>query len=174
VLNYPWYAIVDGVVPLEQGDFIDKCPVIVPAADMQRDCSVTVEVLDYNVVVLSQSCDLQQRKVQLVQVCPVVPLDSFANLSTHYGTPKGKEDLRRGNASGYHMLNRCDLEGFATPLLVADFRTVYGVPFAQIERIAKQRGQRRRLLPPYREHLSQAFARFFMRVGLPSDIAPFV
>jgi hypothetical protein len=29
------------------------------------------------------------------------------------------------------------------------------------------------LLPPYREHLSQAFARFFMRVGLPVDIPPF-
>ena len=24
--------------------------------------------------------------------------------------------------------------------------------------------------PPYREHLAQAFARFFMRVGLPIDI----
>jgi len=29
---------------------------------------------------------------------------------------------------------------------------------------------RLRLLPPYREHLSQAFARYFMRVGLPSNI----
>jgi len=38
---------------------------------------------------------------------------------------------------------------------------------------AKQKDQRLRLLPPYREHLSQAFARFFMRVGLPSDIPPF-
>ena len=28
-------------------------------------------------------------------------------------------------------------------------------------------------MPPHREHLSQAFARFFMRVGLPIDIAPF-
>jgi hypothetical protein len=34
-------------------------------------------------------------------------------------------------------------------------------------------GRRLRLLPPYREHLSQAFARFFMRVGLPVDIPPF-
>jgi len=34
-----------------------------------------------------------------------------------------------------------------------------------------QRGEPRlRLRPPYREHLSQAFARFFMRVGLPTDI----
>jgi len=30
-----------------------------------------------------------------------------------------------------------------------------------------------RRLPPYREHLSQAFARYFMRVGLPQDITPF-
>jgi hypothetical protein len=33
--------------------------------------------------------------------------------------------------------------------------------------------KRLRLLPPYREHLSQSFARFFMRVGLPIDIPPF-
>jgi hypothetical protein len=26
--------------------------------------------------------------------------------------------------------------------------------------------------PPYREHLSQAFARFFMRVGLPQPVDP--
>jgi hypothetical protein len=32
---------------------------------------------------------------------------------------------------------------------------------------------RLRLLPPYREHLSQSFARFFMRVGLPVDIPSF-
>jgi hypothetical protein len=30
-----------------------------------------------------------------------------------------------------------------------------------------------RLLPPYREHLAQAFARFFIRVGLPVDVPPF-
>ncbi len=32
---------------------------------------------------------------------------------------------------------------------------------------------RLRLLPPYREHLAQGFARFFMRVGLPVDIPAF-
>jgi hypothetical protein len=30
-----------------------------------------------------------------------------------------------------------------------------------------------RLLPPYRKHLSQSFARFIMRVGLPIDIPSF-
>ncbi len=29
------------------------------------------------------------------------------------------------------------------------------------------------LCPPYREHLSQSFAKFFMRVGLPTDVPHF-
>jgi hypothetical protein len=41
------------------------------------------------------------------------------------------------------------------------------VPRSFNESLLTQRGHSRfRLLPPYREHLSQAFARFFMRVGL--------
>jgi len=36
--------------------------------------------------------------------------------------------------------------------------------------ICKELNERIRLLPPYREHLSQSFARYFMKVGLPQDI----
>jgi hypothetical protein len=78
--------------------------------------------------------------------------------------------LRRGNVPGYHLLNKCEIDGFKTDYLVVDFRTVYSVPFDFILNLAMKRGRRLRLLPPYREHLSQAFARFFMRVGLPVDI----
>lgn len=55
--------------------------------------------------------------------------------------------------------------------MVVSFRNVRSVDFDWITASIKQRGKRLRLLPPYREHLSQAFARFFMRVGLPTDIA---
>jgi hypothetical protein len=34
-------------------------------------------------------------------------------------------------------------------------------------------GNRWRLQSPFLEHFSQAFARFFMRVGLPSAVPPF-
>jgi len=37
-----------------------------------------------------------------------------------------------------------------------------------------ENGETLRLLSPYKEHLSQSFARFFMRVGLPIDIDPFL
>jgi len=56
---------------------------------------------------------------------------------------------------------------------VVDFRGVYSVTFDFLVELAQKRDKRLRLLPPYREHLSQAFARFFMRVGLPVDIPPF-
>ncbi|MCD6491242.1 MAG: hypothetical protein J7K59_02995, partial [Candidatus Korarchaeota archaeon] len=62
---------------------------------------------------------------------------------------------------------------FKTDYLVVDFRSVYSVPFDFLLELAQKRDRGIRLLPPYREHLSQAFARFFMRVGLPVDIPPF-
>jgi hypothetical protein len=67
----------------------------------------------------------------------------------------------------------CDLPGFARDLRIVDFRRVYSLPLAFVRQRVAMAGDRLRLLPPYREHLSQAFARFFMRVGLPVDIPPF-
>jgi len=74
---------------------------------------------------------------------------------------------------GFHVLNKCDLEGFRRDFRVVDFRRVHSLPLDFVRNMAIQSGDRIRLLPPYREHLSQAFARFFMRVGLPVDIPEF-
>jgi hypothetical protein len=54
-------------------------------------------------------------------------------------------------------------------LRVVDFRNVFSLPFDFLKSYCAE-GERLRLLPPYREHLSQAFARFFMRVGLPVPV----
>ncbi len=122
---------------------------------------------------MSQSCDLVQNKLELVLVCPIWSLSEFENKNPSYKGPKMKESLRRGYLPGYHLLNRCEIDGFKTDYLVVDFRNIYSVPFDFLVELSKKRGNRLRLLPPYREHLSQAFARFFMRVGLPVDIPQF-
>jgi hypothetical protein len=50
---------------------------------------------------------------------------------------------------------------------------IFTVPRSFLEALLQeQQLPRLRLLPPYREHLSQAFARFFMRVGLPQPVTP--
>lgn len=56
---------------------------------------------------------------------------------------------------------------------VVDFRNIYSVSLNFLSDLTMKKGERLRLLPPYREHLSQSFARFFMRVGLPVDIPAF-
>jgi hypothetical protein len=169
--DYPWYEVVSGEDELMQGDFIKDCPVVIPPSEISDD--IKVRIINYDVVIMSQSCDLVQRKLDLVLVCPVWSLNEFEKKSDFFKSKKGKEALRQGNVPGYHLLNKCEIDGFQTDYLVVDFRNVYSVPFDFIVGLAKGRGKRLRLLPPYREHLSQAFARFFMRVGLPVDIPPF-
>ena len=56
---------------------------------------------------------------------------------------------------------------------LVDFHHLFSLPKTSATRVALEAGQRLRLLPPYREHLAQAFARYIMRVGLPSTLTAF-
>jgi hypothetical protein len=124
-------------------------------------------------IVLSHSCDLANDKLQMVQVCPYWALDAMGAEVDYFRSRRGREDLRRGNVPGYHLLNRSTLPGLESDFLVVDFRSLFAVPLETAKELAQQRSPRLRLLPPDREHLAQAFARFFMRVGLPVDVPPF-
>jgi hypothetical protein len=163
---YPWYGSVQGE-ELEQGDLFVSCPLF------RVTGQGTFRQEEGNVVVLSHSCDLTHDKLELVQVCPYWTLEFLAGRVPYLQSVRGREDLRRGNVPGYHLLNRCHLPGFESDFLVVDFRSLYGVHLTTIRVLAAQQSPRVRLLPPYREHLAQAFARFFMRVGLPVNVPAF-
>lgn len=167
--DYPWYDIVDASEVLMQGDFVSSCPVMVPSP-FAREGRISAEIIEYDVVIMSQSCDLAHHKLDNVLVSPAWPISEMGLENEFFRSRKGKESLRQGNLPGYHLLNRCELEGFEADFQVVDFRNVYGVPLDFLVDLSRRREKRLRLLPPYREHLSQAFARFFMRVGLPVDI----
>ncbi len=163
---YPWYRLVEGP-DLTQGDRLNACPVIRPLESGQ------FEKLLANVVVLSQSCDLANDKLEIVLVCPVFSLTDLAASVEILRTRKGREELRRGHLIGYHLLNRCEILGHESDFLVCDFRSLLGVHVSVAKSQASKYGKRLGLQPPYREHLAQAFARFVMRVGLPTDVPPF-
>lgn len=170
--NYPWYDVLKGDDQLLQGDFIKDCPIVIPPSELNEE-EVEVEITTYNVVVMSQSCDLLTDKLEIVLVCPYWQLSEFVEKNPSYKSNKMKESLRRGYSPAYHLLNKCGIPNFESHYLVVDFRSVYGVSFNLIKALAQKEKQRLRLLSPYREHLSQSFARFFMRVGLPVDIPSF-
>ncbi len=163
---YPWYGLVSGG-ELEQGDLMMDCPMIRPTA------LGDVESLCINAIIVSQSCDLANKKLEIVQVCPIFALDELSEKVDQFGSKRGREDLRRGYFPGYHLLNRCTLPGHESDFWVCDFRSLFGLHLTVAKSLAMGQSPRLRLLPPYREHLAQAFARFFMRVGLPTDVLPF-
>ena len=175
-LDYPWFRLVEED-HLEQGDILDSCPVFSPPNELAEHDLAPEARVPFNcdrpdVLVMSQSCDLEKgrEKVEEVLLCAVWQRSDFTE-----GTLSKLDDwenARKGRFPAYHVLARCDQPGKEREPRVVDFRRVYSLP---IEFVRKRAGlaPHLRLLPPYREHLSQAFARYFMRVGLPVDIPPF-
>ena len=174
--DYPWYCLVNGD-ELKQGDVLENCPVFFPPSDLTLNsleegrADFTWEERD--VIVMSQSCDLAKEREKVTEVLLAAMWNRSELPPGHLSTPKGMEEARRGQLPAYHVLNECKLMTVEREFRIVDFRYIYTLPLGFCREFAAKIPSRIRLLSPYREHLSQAFARFFMRVGLPTDIPPF-
>jgi len=170
---YPWYENVSLSDKILQGDFVPDCPIIIPPATFEGEQDIKVKLL--NAIVMSQSCDIENGKVDIVLVCPYYNMEDFLERhptskdGSKGGRSKVMENLIQGNYPSYHILQKAESMNL-NDFIVVDFRNVYGVHYEYIKSYLLKIEQRIRLLPPYREHLSQAFARYFMRVGLPINI----
>ena len=166
---YPWYTVVSGT-DIQQGDIFEHCPVYSPPDVTNPGGEAELIRTTRDLIVLTQSCDLQRDKPPEILLCSIYRRNEIP--PTHkLSKLDNLEHARKGNMPAFHLLAECDTNGFQRDLTVVDFRRVHSLPYNYVQTEA-QRCPRMRLLPPYREHLSQAFARFFMRVGLPIDIEP--
>lgn len=168
-MQYPWYTVVKGN-EIQQGDILFDIDIPM-ARQIEGDRIGDIET--YDLVVMTQSCDIPRARTEFLILCPIWPLEQAAKLHSDFGARAGKETLRKGGFVGFHLLNKCELAGFERDFMVVQFERVIERPKDSIQEFAARQEARLRLLPPYREHLAQAFARFFMRVGLPIDIPAF-
>lgn len=168
--TYPWYQ-AGTWADLEQGDLLPNCPVLVPPANLTEallkakegdDRGVDVQVDKGRLIVLSQSCDLANNKIDQVLLC------GHFSASVH-GKDK-RSEIRKERYPALHMIEKCTLPGHELERQIVDFRTIFTLPKDFVTAFAVSLGERVRLLSPYKEHLSQAFARYFMRVGLPRPL----
>ena len=180
-----------------QGDLVEECPVPVFSEslvfDDRQDLDSLLNVLRRGVgiqrvrsIVMTQACDLEQQKVHNVILCPAY---SIADFQTDWAAAEARrtghpprtsiwdghvKSIKAGRIWNLTLLRKREPgEGInlTTPTTVVDFHEVFSVPLGFLTLWLQKRNQARlRLRPPYREHLSQGFARFFMRVGLPVDI----
>jgi hypothetical protein len=187
----PWFEIATSETSLTQGDLIANCPLLgwrqgasnsLDAVDATFDLAELADSFTTDVVVMTQACDLEQQKVSNVVLCPAVAISAFheswekqRHLSGQAPTAKSWNrelvDIASGRIWNLSLLNSFGDGSTTTEIRVVFFDQVFTLPRNFIEGLLRRRGQSRlRLRPPYREHLSQSFARYFMRVGLPQAI----
>jgi hypothetical protein len=159
---------------LEQGDYLPECWVPMVGADFDPAIlEPVISVGKSNLIIVTQSCDLANDKIQLAALCPIATLETWEQLNQDYAKRGFWESVRQGRREGLHMLGAFADANANRAALVVDFRQIFSLPIGYLRKHAANLGSRWRLQSPFREHFSQAFARFFMRVGLPAAIPPF-
>jgi hypothetical protein len=186
-----WYRLARPGEPLTQGDMIFRCPILnwksIPVEmDFSLGTGALSQVIDPfedDVIIMTQACDLEHGKISNVVLCPHAALSDFKRLWEEDQRSRGQnptakswqrlcDNIRDGYVWNLSMLNAEEIDGVKLEHRVVDFRDVFTIPREMLESLLRQRNEPRpQLLPPYREHLSQAFARFFMRVGLPTSVS---
>jgi len=161
---------------LAQGDLLPNCLVPQFGADFGtagEGSAETLSLSESTLIIVTQSCDLENGKVELVALCPTHTLDEFAAANAKYKNYKEWDNVRKGRVEGLHMLGSPSNPEDNRSALVVDFGQIFSLPPAYLEKKAEGLVDRLRLDSPFLEHFSQSFARYFMRVGLPSQIPAF-
>lgn len=160
-------------LPLEQGDILKKIDVVVPTYQLLKGQTDELPVATEDIIILTQSCDLAHSgKTNWVQVAKLIDIETlFGSLSNMSNKTKSQlNSIIKGYVPNYQMIEQCDVPGFEFPRKIVDFREVFNLPIEYVIEAATEQGSMVTLNSPYKEHLSQAYARFYMRVGLPTNI----
>lgn len=149
-------------------------------------------------IILSQGCDLAQdylkakkfeqrarpennagpdRELPSILFCEMMDTDTFLALNPNVAKSLTQQkDTTRNQKPRYHFLPRVepdrDALGHGLPELVIDFKRYFALETTVAYRQLLGQAKRRAVLnSPFLEHLTQRFASYFSRVGLPVPYA---
>lgn len=170
----PFWISTNGA-ELSQGDYLPGCRAPLIPIELRSDTEAAdIRFGGFDLIVVTQSCDLVNAKAGTVALCQISTIPQY-ELANPAFTKKGMwEEVRKGRREGLYLLASPTTPEVSREALVVNFRELVSLPVGYLRNHATALGERWRLQPPFLEHFSQAFARFFMRVGLPSAIPPFV
>ncbi len=140
---------------------------------MPSDGTRNVPVVTGNLIVVTQSCDLEQGKAPYPLLALVHSVDVLAASDPRFAKPNVLEEIRKGRREGLYMIASPEEPSNNQKAVIVDFRHLVSLPADFLQEHAKTFHYRWRMQSPFLEHFSQAFARFFMRVGLPSAVPEF-
>lgn len=167
---YPWYELVEYSDEITQGDILFHCPVAVLSGFCGENDEIDSEIHDIDGIIMTQACDIANRKVENIILCAITSVEDYSKGRSNKEVRKSLDSIKKGQQNALHILNRYHEGDFQQDYYIVNFKDIFSIPIILARKVAENNRKRLRLLPPYREHLSQAFARYFMRVGLPVDI----
>jgi hypothetical protein len=165
-----WYSLAEPDEPVLQGaQFFDvTLRRVIPYPSYPGQYAIGQETAD--VVVATQSCDLEQRKTAEIEVIPVYPLVEW--LAEEPAFVNQLETVRRGHVPSLYILPAWPQARFAQArrTRIVAFDEKRSISWDDLDTLRQK--QWLGLRSPYIEHFGQALARFYMRVGLPEDMPP--
>jgi hypothetical protein len=80
---------------------------------------------EFDLVVLTQSCDLEQRKVRLAACCPIFSIAEFETANPFFAKKGRWNEVLKGRIEGLHLLASPTNPEKNREALVVDFREIY-------------------------------------------------
>ena len=159
------YSRPEATDAVDQADLIDLVPLLeVHEFHTDDPSNPVVGCTLSRVLVLTQTCDLAQRKANRVTVARVLD----ANDLVAQGFAKATDvrgPIRSARVWGLYFLPAWKELGLSE--MIVDLRQVHCVPLIVLETLCRTGHRRARLQPLYREHLAKHFADTYSRIGLP-------
>src|SRR5712692_5140808 len=139
--------------PIDQGDILDGCPVLW-IAGFEVDNLDTLETLRSieRVVVLTQTCDLANRKLTAATVAVIRDAQSLVDQQLLKAADI-KGPIRGGRVFGWYFLPGSRDLGLSE--MIIDLRQLHTVRLDLLTALCRQGQRRARIVPPYREHLAK-------------------
>ena len=137
---------------LRQGDLLPRCLVPVPAVDFARENGPGEgTAIEYDLIVFTQSCDLEQRKVRVVATSHL-PSRGVRGRQSGIRRRGRWNEVLKGRIEGLHLLASPTVPGDNRQALAVDFREIYSLysDYLKVSRLFRSHSQRlnQRVHPP--------------------------
>ncbi len=146
-----WWAKISGQ-SLMQGDLVPDCrlPIFVenPVPRVDDEPS-SVEVKLARLIVVSQSCDLANGKIEFVALCPIHTLQEFEVSNPDFKLKGRWEPIRKETKPALHLIASPDAPEDNRSSYVVDFGHIVSVPLEYLKGHAGRLGDRWRLESPF-------------------------
>jgi hypothetical protein len=114
---------------LRQGDFLPNCLVPISLFDSldfseSEEQVLSIDVQERDLIILTQSCDLENKKARLVALCPIYQVSEFESVNPDFQKKGQWNEVRRGRIEGLHLLASPTDPANSREALVVDFREI--------------------------------------------------